>query len=333
MELDDRAFPLTIAAAQTETGARPVALFVLGMARSGTSALTRVLSLCGGTLPAGLVGASSINRLGHWEPRAAFSLNETILRRHGSTMADPTLRLQEQGAFDSEENAACIAKIRAYLTTLPAAPLVVIKDPRITALSGMWFEAAHLAGFDIVAAIALRHPQEVIASLSASGDRASPELSGALWLKYTLLAERHTRALPRVFIEYANLLDDWPREVKRISAALAIDLDNRDEGAIEEFVQPDLRNQRYCGPVTEPFGTDWISTVYEALGAAARDEPWDESALDRVFEAYRASEHGFRAAFRDFHRFQTINRVIRPSIPRLMLEVRALAHRRRGTWA
>ena len=333
MERGDRAFPLTNAAAQTETAARPVVLFVLGMARSGTSALTRVLSLCGGALPTGLVGASSINRLGHWEPRAAFSLNETILRRHGSTMADPSLRLQEGDAFDAEEHAACVTKIGAYLTTLPVAPLVVIKDPRITALSGMWFEAAHLAGFDTVAVIALRHPQEVAASLAASGDRASPELSSALWLKYTLLAERHTRALPRVFVEYANLLEDWHREAKRISAALPIDLDNRDEGAIEEFLRPDLRNQRHCGPVTEPFGTDWISTVYEALGAAARDEPWDGLALDRIYEAYRASEHGFRTAFEDFHRFHTINRLIRPFIPRLMFEARALAHRRRGTWA
>ena len=39
---------------------RPVALFVLGLGRSGTSALTRVLSLCGAALPAGLLGATSV---------------------------------------------------------------------------------------------------------------------------------------------------------------------------------------------------------------------------------------------------------------------------------
>ena len=100
------------------------------MARSGTSALTRVLSLCGGTLPAGMVGANAGNPRGYWEPRAATYLNEAILRRHGSAWYDPSLRLQEEGAFDAEEKAACIAKIGAYLTTLPAAPLVVIKDPR-----------------------------------------------------------------------------------------------------------------------------------------------------------------------------------------------------------
>jgi hypothetical protein len=271
------------------------------------------------------------NPRGYWEPRKAVVLNGAILRRHGSAWYDPTLRLQEEGAFDAEEKAACITKITAYLTTLPAAPLVVIKDPWITALSGMWFEAADLAGFDVVAVIAVRHPQEVIASF-AERVSASPELSGALWLKYSLLAERYTRGLPRVFVEYPNLLDDWRGEVKRISAVLPIDLNTWDEGAIEEFLEQDLRRQRHCGPVTEFFGTDWISAVYEALCAAARDEPWDQSALDRVFEAYRASEHDFRTAFEAVHRFKLF-RLIPPSIPKLMLEVLAMAHRRRGTWA
>jgi len=327
---------VTAAAAQTGS-ARPVALFVLGMARSGTAAVTRVLSLCGGTLPAAMAGASKSNPLGFWEPRKAVSLNNAILRRHGSAGYDPSLRLQEEGAFDAEENAAWIAKIRAYLTTLPAAPLVVIKEPQITALSGMWFEAARLAGFDIVAVIALRHPQEVIASFAAIAARApfghaTPELSSALWLKYTLLAERHTRGLPRVFVEYADLLDDWRREVKRISAALAIDLNTQDEGAVGEFLKHNLRHQRHRGPVTELFGTDWISAVYEALRAAARDEPWDESALDRVFEEYRASEHSFRTAFEDFrHNFNNV--LLRPSISKLAGEVLAIAHRRSGPWA
>ena len=83
----------------------------------------------------------------------------------------------------------------------------------------------------------------------------------------------------------------------------------------------------------EPFGTDWMSVVYEALAAAARDEPWDGAALDRVFEAYRASEHGFRTAFQDSHRYLRLNRLMPPSLVKLALEVLALAHRRRGTWA
>ncbi len=321
-------------AGQSGTAARPVALFVMGMPRSGTSALARVLALCGATLPAGMKGADSANPRGYWEPRKALHLNEAILRRNGSAGFDPSLRLQEEGGFDAEGKAACIAEIGAFLATLPAAPVVLIKEPRITLLSGVWFEAARLAGLDIAVVIAVRHPQEVIAS-GVAAVRASPELSSALWLKYNLLAERHTRGLPRVFVEYANLLDNWRREIKRISTALPIDLNTRDEGAIEEFLTPDLRRQRHCGPVTDRFGTDWMSAVYEALGAAARDEPWDQSALDRVFEAYRASEHDFRTAFencRDYSNSRLV-RLLPPSILKLNYEILAMAHRRSGTWA
>lgn len=313
---------------------RPVALFVLGMARSGTSAITRVLSLCGSTLPAGMSGADKNNPRGYWEPRAAIMLNETIMRRHHSNWYDPTLRLEEEWAFGAEEKAAYIAKIAAYLRTVPTAPLVVIKEPRITALSGLWFEAARQVGFDIAAVIAVRHPHEVIAS-AAKYVKTNPELSSALWLKYNLLAERRTRGIPRVFVDYANLLDDWRREVKRIATTLQIDLDTANESAIEEFLTPELRRQRHGGPAADLFGADWISAVYDALCAAARDYPVQVSTLDRVFESYRASERDFRLVFTEFHAHTNsmLRRVFRPFIVKPIFEVAAMAHRNRGAWA
>lgn len=319
-------------AAQNGTAAHRVVLFVLGAPRSGTSALTRVLSLCGGALPTGMAGADRNNPRGYWEPRASLHLNNTILHRNGSTTFDTSLRLQDEGGFNADEKAACIAEIRAFLSTLPAAPLVVIKDPRITLLSGLWFEAARLAGFDVAAVIPVRHPQEVIASGEAALLTA-PELASALWLKYNLLAERDTRAVPRVFVDYASFLDNWRREIKRVSAALALDLDNRDEGAIDDFLTPDLHRQQHSGPVAEPFGTDWISVAYDALCAAARDEPWDQAALDRVLEAYRTSERGYRAVFENSNRLHKIYRFMPPRFLKLRNGIVAMAHGRRGTWA
>lgn len=314
--------------------ARPVLLFVLGMGRSGTSALTRVLALSGASLPAGMMGADGHNPLGYWEPRTAILLNEAILRRHGSNWYDPTLRLQEDGEFDADERAACIAEIGGYLGKLPADPLTVIKDMRITALSDVWFEATRRAGFDVAAVIAVRHPQEVIPSC-AKYVRITPELSSALWLKYNLLAERCTRGLPRVFVDYGNLLADWRHEVGRMSAALPISLDNADEAAIAEFLTPDLQRNRDSGPVVERFGNDYMSTVWKVVRAAARDEEWDAAELDRTFESYRASERDFRIALEGF-RTQTnsmMRRVFRPSVVKPLHAAIAMAHGRKGPWA
>jgi hypothetical protein len=314
---------------------RPVALFVVGFGRSGTSALTRVLSLCGAALPPRLLGATSENPLGFFEPREVIHLNQAILRHSGSSGYDLTL-LAQTGETNAK-NADWITKIRAYLSTLPAAPVVVIKEPKLTAVSGLWFEAARLSGFDVAAVIAVRHPQEVIGSLDkrARGQRyvrSSPELVSAWWLKYTLLAERNTRGVPRVFVEYTNLLADWRREVKRMSTALDIDLVAQDEDAIDQFLTPELRHHQQRGPMPEPFGTDWMAAAYEALSAAARDEAWDESELDRVFEAYGACERGFQMAFDDHQRYRRLNRFMPAFMVKIGLEALALAHRRKGTW-
>ena len=87
--------------------------------------------------------------------------------------------------------------------------------------------------------------------------------------------------------------------------------------------------------MTDRFGADWMSRVYEAMHTAARDQPWDASELDRVFEAYRASEQDFRTALEDF-RAQTnsvIRWIFRPTVAKPIHRVIAMAHRRRGPWA
>ena len=175
---------------------QPVLLFVFGMGRSGSSALTRVLSLCGGALPDALVGATEGNPLGHWEPQRALDINDAFLGQHGATWFDPTLRLEAEVSVDSSLRSAYLEQITAFLRALPAAPLQLVKEPRITALSMFWFEAAIRLGYSIRMVIPVRHPQEVVASL-ATRDGATPELASALWLKYNLLAERHSREFAR----------------------------------------------------------------------------------------------------------------------------------------
>lgn len=310
---------------------RRVALFVLGPQRSGTSAITRVLSLSGAALPAGMLGADGGNPRGYWEPRKAIAINETILYRHKTAWFDPALRSMD---LDVKEKAAAIRQIEGYLGGLPKAPVLVIKEPRITTLSPLWFEAARRAGFEVAAVIAVRHPMEVISSVAATW-QFSRELSGALWLKYSLLAERYTRGVPRVFVDYADFLDDWPREIKRIATTLDLELNTRQQDAIEEFLTPDLRRQRHSGCVQGLGGADWISTVHDTLCEAAHDEPLDGSALDRIFESFRAREHELRSAFEDFRTLskKPLYRILRPSIAMPMMELVAMAHRRRGTWA
>jgi hypothetical protein len=281
------------------TPTRSGLIFIFGMGRSGTSALAGMLALCGGRLPEALLGPSYANPRGHWEPWDALKLNDAFLAGHDATWFDPTLRLQGEVTFSDEQRTSYIQEIQGFLRSLSTAPFAVIKDPRITALSDFWFEAARQMGLTIGVVIAIRHPEEVSASLAAR-DRASLELSQALWLKNNLLAERQSRGLPRVFVDYANLLQDWRSQVSRIASALSVTLSLRNETAIDDFLRQDLRRQRHSGRIREVFGTPWVPQIYTALSAAARDEPLETAVLDDTFSSFRASEHAFRIALDDY---------------------------------
>jgi hypothetical protein len=321
-------------ARQAKSAHRRVVLFVLGPQRSGTSAITRVLSLSGGALPSGMLGADAGNPRGYWEPRKAIAINETILYHHDTAWFDPSLRSMDDDALDATDKAACIGQIERYLKKLPDAPVLVIKEPRITTMSKLWFEAARRAGFEVAVVIAVRHPLEVISSVATTWN-VSRELSGALWLKYSLLAERDTRGMPRVFVDYADFLDDWRRGVKRIATTLDIDLDAQRDAEVDEFLTTDLRHQRHSGCVQGQVGADWISTVHQVVCQAAHDEPLNGAVLDCIYESYRAREHELRPAFDDFRAIskRALYRFLRPSIAMPMMELVAMAHRRRGTWA
>jgi len=274
-------------------------IFVLGMGRSGTSAITRVLSLCGARLPEPLLGASESNPMGHWEPIDAININNAFLSRRGASWYDPTLRLQSEIAFPHQEKETFIEEIRAYIERCNVGPLLVIKEPRIVALPEFWFEASRRASIIAKVVIPIRHPDQVAASLAAR-DGVSTELSNVLWLKYNFLAERSSRGLPRVFVEYPNLLSDWRKEIARISKCLTVDLSDADEVAIKHFLDPNLHRQKSCAMPKGTLGQAWTLDTYMALSATARDEPLDLQKIDAAFSDFAACERTFRRALDEF---------------------------------
>jgi hypothetical protein len=243
-----------------------------------------------------LKDANEANPRGFWEPVDALKLNDEFLFRHGATYFDPTLRLQGELAFAPDETERYIAQIGAFLRHCPQGAPLVVKDPRITALFDFWLAAAQRAGFGVKVIVAIRNPSEVAASLGAWIE-ASAELWQALWLKYNLLAELHSRHLPRVFVEYSSLLGDWRTQVARITRSLALGEVIEDEAAaIDAFLTRDLYRKRSQGPIVESFGYPWISDTYTMLAGAANDEPLDAAKLDETLRAYRTCERAFRAS-------------------------------------
>ena len=260
--------------------------------------MTRVLALCGAALPDALLQPNYGNPTGYWEPQDALDLNEEFLRRHGSAWSDPSLRLQDDdGVVDPQEGEAYRARIAALLEAYEGnGKPVVVKEPRITGLSRFWFDAAARCGYEVLIVVPVRHPREVAASLAAR-DGTSFELASVLWLKYNLLAERDSRAYPRVFVEYSSLLADWRTQVSRIAHALKLDLAGADAAAIDAFLDPALYQHRSANGALRAPAWPWMETVYMMLSAAARDVPVNTSEMDRVFRSFTTCERFFRVSF------------------------------------
>jgi hypothetical protein len=279
----------------------PDVIFLIGMSRSGTSAMTRVLSLCGAHLPCPLVAADKSNPTGYWEPLEALLFNDDFLQRHNATWFDPTMRLQGEMSFPSEKTEVFLERIRAFLSGCPSSPLLVIKEPRITALADFWFEAARRHGLTVKVIVCVRPPQEVVASVVAR-DSTSVELATAMWLKYSLLAERRSRHRPRVFVEYSALLKDWRSQIARISNTLKIPLSTQNSFEIDTFLSADLYHQKLPALTFESFGSPWLTQIYAALSDAARDGFLDTKLFDRIYKEYSEFERGFRLSLDDFRR-------------------------------
>jgi hypothetical protein len=71
-----------------ERTGRTQAILVLGMHRSGTSALAGVLGLCGATLPRDLLETNEYNSRGYWEPALVVKVHDELLCSMGSSFDD-----------------------------------------------------------------------------------------------------------------------------------------------------------------------------------------------------------------------------------------------------
>ncbi len=266
-----------------QTPARP-ALLVLGMHRSGTSALAGVLGRAGFALPQELMPPTEHNPRGYFESTWIFRLNDALLAAAGSSWDD-------WRAFDADWHLSPAAEPfhaeaqEALAAEFPGTAPIVLKDPRICRLLPFWTGALTEAGFRPLAVCTHRPAREVGASLARRN--GWPEARGLLlWLRHVLDAEAQTRGRPRVFVSYDGLLADWRGTLGRIAEAFDLALPRPlDEAApeIEAFLSADLRHAPET-PAAAAGLSDWIARPQEILDrkAAGEDRPGDRETLDRI---------------------------------------------------
>ncbi len=263
------------------------AILVLGMHRSGTSALSGMLHHLGVALGGNMMPPTTDNPRGYWEQADIVDIHRKAMAAYGLAWDD--IRPMPPALL---RDAAVARDLRAILVReFAGAPLWGLKDPRLCRLMPLWLPLLAELGATPRFILPVRHPADVAASLSVR-DGINESCAAILWLRHALEAERGSRGLPRAIVHYEDLVapGGWRRRRSRGSAPISASISLRRQGsrraAIEAFLAPELRHHRAGrGKLS-----GWVGAVYEALvtGAATLSDTCDavQRELDHAGELF-----------------------------------------------
>jgi hypothetical protein len=192
-------------------------VIVLGMHRSGTSVVTRVINLLGPVLcrEDDLYTAPD-NPSGHWESKSLVALNDRLLGILGGTFTAPPDMAR---GWESDPR---ITRLRgearsAFDLAHPVAAAWVWKDPRTCLTLPFWRDVIRDSP---VAVFVHREPLEVFLSLHRR-DSLGKAHCLALWERYVRLGLQGAADLPFISIRFDQLVADPVTMVTRLRAHLA----------------------------------------------------------------------------------------------------------------
>ncbi|MFL1406147.1 glycosyltransferase [Marinobacter sp. M1N3S26] len=250
-------------------------IVVLGMHRSGTSAITRGLQVLGADLgPELMPGIKGDNDKGFWEDLGCYRINERILEKLDSAW-DAVGTVSEQaltGEKLAEEYSDAVTLIRDRLAQVDA---FAFKDPRTVNLLPFWQKVFAELDLDDRYLITLRNPRSVADSL-AKRNTFAREKSYCLWMKHTCNALRYGTARPFVVVDYDQFMENPAHELDRMAKPLGFEAPDSESAEyqeyIGEFLSTDLRHSKYAGPVGEGDVVPlFVADLYQMLLEEASD--------------------------------------------------------------
>jgi hypothetical protein len=210
------------------------AVIVLGMHRSGTSALARGLQMLGVYLGNDFLSPQPDNPTGYWEDRNIFEINERLLAAFGLKWED--VALIDDARWHEQAVESLLAEAVQYLRSeFVGHSLWGFKDPRTIRLLPFWRLALRRLDVDESYLVVIRNPRSVANSLMRRQlmDAVTAHL---LWLIYvvpnlSLIADRRF-----MVADYDLVISDPRQELERIARGLDIPLNDLGRVGISQFV-------------------------------------------------------------------------------------------------
>ncbi len=246
---------------------------VLGMHRSGTSAITRALKVFDIQLGDRLMQAGPDNERGFWEDIDINALNMEILSAIASGW-DHTLPIEPEKFVQLEKSEYFSRAVNLLCLKTENSNQFAFKDPRLAKLLPFWKSVFSFCGFKVRYVISLRNPLCVCRSLKER-DGFEHGKSYALWLGHVISSLQETHDAPRILIDYDLLMDQTSVELDRISHAFSIsEIEEYRAEYSKGFLAKQLRHSTAtCDDVSaDPQSFPMVLEVYQELSAVARGE-------------------------------------------------------------
>jgi len=216
---------------------------VLGMHRSGTSMLMRLLNICGvyvGENDECSIEPTESNAMGHWENKEILEINEKILKLLGGSWDNPPVFSKGWEASPKMKNLR--KRATDYIASMNSRSKVWgFKDPRTCLTIEFWRKIIP----DMLYIIPLRDSFEVALSLKKR-DGSSIEKGLFLWTWYHTNIMNNTSESKRFFTLQREYFEDWKSELRKVINFInepSVSLSGK-EKEIKSFIKPSLLHNK-----------------------------------------------------------------------------------------
>jgi hypothetical protein len=242
-------------------------VFVVGVHRSGTSALAGALSSLGLTVGKTVMPPHPDNPKGYYENKAITDLHDEFLADIGESWssAHPINPVHFQG---ERADRFRYDLLMLMLDEFKQHERPVIKDPRLCQLLRLWLPIVQQHLWRASFVLPIRHPVEVAASLRKR-DGFTLAQGVALWAVCALEAERVTRRYRRLFTTYEALLQSPLDTMRKVARTVRLN-PNEVASSVPNKVDPTLRHHKNLDwPADDPH-QKLILDIYQTLLAQDR---------------------------------------------------------------
>ena len=247
-------------------------IMILGMHRSGTSAITKGLETLSVSLSENLLLENESNNKGHWEDLDVLSINEKLLHYAGlewySPIPFPIDKLDEPFCQALADEAASLLKKKISKHTLWG-----FKDPRSSRLLPFWLGVFKRADIKPKFILAIRNPLDVALSLKKRNEFDFLH-SYYLWLLHILPNLEFLVEFDYAIVDFSSLLEMPEQSIRYIAERLKLNVnDNLLSKFSESYLDSSLchNSSDISDLLVSKDSSDLLVTAYKALLAASLD--------------------------------------------------------------